>query len=83
MANTAKIFHANDFFAQAQTRRARCSRQLREQKSWPPATSALRCVMNIPHVSQRTIVALRGAFVAPRERARDGVISQRTKRITR
>jgi hypothetical protein len=71
------------FFAEAQTRRARCSRQLREQKSWPPAASALRCVTNIPQVSQRTIVALRGALVARPARARDGVISQRTKRITR
>jgi hypothetical protein len=69
------------FFANAQARRARCSRQLREQKSWPPAASALCGVMNIPHVSQRTIVALRGPSVARRER--DGLISQRTKRITR
>ena len=68
------------FFAGAQARRARCSRQLGEQKSRPPATSALLSVINIPQVSQRTIGAARRPRPDRTGRADDGAISQRMNR---
>lgn len=83
MVNNAIFFHVDNFFAGAQARRTLCSRQLREQKSRPPATSALLSVINIPQVSQRTIGAARRPRTACPERADDGVISQRMNRQAR
>jgi hypothetical protein len=71
------------FFIGAQARRTFCSRQLREQKSRPPAASALRSVINIPQVSHRTIGAARGPRPALPDRAGDGASSQRMNRMAR
>jgi hypothetical protein len=68
------------FFAGAQARRARCSRQCGEQKSCPPATRALFSVTNIPQVSQRTIGAARRTRPARPDPADAGAISQRMNR---
>jgi hypothetical protein len=84
VVNNAKIFHSNDFFfAGAQARRARCSRQWDEQKSRPPATSALLSVTNIPQVWQRTIGAARRTRPARPDRVDAGAISQRMNRHAR
>jgi hypothetical protein len=75
-----KFFIQTTFFAGAQARRACCSRQWGEQKSRPPATSALLSVINMPQVSQRTIGAARRPRPARAGRVDDGAISQRMNR---
>ena len=78
-----KFFTQTIFFASTQARRARCSRQWGEQKSRPPATSALLSVTNIPQVWQRTIGAVRRARAVRPDRADAGAISQRMNRHAR